>query len=89
MSTRVKLTAPWWGNLTDDEKNVSLEKEKGGLGATGYGVYLGEERIGYVYSLKDEKTTLWCVQNLEDREFSDRFSAVRALLLLHLARQAA
>lgn len=89
MSTRVKLVAPWWGNLTEEEKNVSLEKEKGGVGATGYGVYLEDERIGYVYSLKDEKTTHWCVQLLDDREFSDRFSAVRALLQMHLARQVA
>jgi hypothetical protein len=83
MPNRIPLKAPWWSSLRTSELKIALEKEKGGAGDTGYGVYRSEDRIGYVYSTKSDSSTYWAAVNQTGeeigREFPGRFEAVRFL----------
>lgn len=88
MRARVKLVAPWWSFLTGDELRTTLEKTSddgnGGVGKgnTRYAVYVDEDRVGFVYSLKGEKATSWFVDSDDSHAYNDRFTAVRQLLRL-------
>ena len=81
MRKRVKLVAPWWTQLTSAENTVALEKENGSVGDTGYGVYFDDERVGFVYSLKQENEAVWLIEG-NDHVFMDRFGAVRMLVAM-------
>lgn len=83
---RTKPRIPWWTQPTESEKRITLEKEHGGPGKTGYGVYFDEERIGYVYSEQRVGGPLIWRARFQGKDldevgdFTERFPAMRALV---------
>lgn len=84
MRARVKVKAPWWTSLTGSELRATLEKtakDDSAVGDTRYEVFVGDESAGFVYSVKDEKSTLWFVDgDGKGHGYADRFTAIRHLL---------